>query len=46
MSSRFIHMTGAAALAALLAFNSPVLAQSDDDDPEMRIQRLETSCGS
>ena len=41
MSSRFIHMTGAAALAALLAFNSPVLAQSDDDDPEMRIQRLE-----
>ena len=42
MSSRFIHMTGAAALAALLALNSPVLAQSDDDaDPEMRIQRLE-----
>ena len=40
MSSRFIHLTGAAAFATLLALNSPVLAQSDDD-PEMRIQRLE-----
>src|SRR4051794_41722410 len=41
MSSRFIHITGATALAALLALSSPVLAQSDDADPEMRIERLE-----
>src|SRR6185436_1698519 len=41
MSSRFIHMASAAAFAALLALGSPVLAQSDDVDPEMRIQRLE-----
>jgi len=34
MSSRFIHVAGATAFAALLAFNSPVLAQSDDVDPE------------
>jgi tol-pal system protein YbgF len=42
MSFRFIHMTGVAAFAALLALGSPGFAQSDDDDPEMRIQRLET----
>jgi tol-pal system protein YbgF len=42
MPSRFHHLTGVAALAALLAFSSQALAQSDDDaDPEMRIQRLE-----
>ena len=41
MSSRFHHITGAAALAAMLALGSPVLAQSDDADAEMRIQRLE-----
>jgi tol-pal system protein YbgF len=41
MSSRFIHITGAAAFAALLALGSPGFAQSDDVDPEMRIQRLE-----
>jgi tol-pal system protein YbgF len=42
MSSRFHHLTGVAALVALLAFSSCALAQSDEDsDPEMRIQRLE-----
>jgi tol-pal system protein YbgF len=41
MSSPFHHMTLAAAFAALLALASPVLAQSDDEDPETRIQRLE-----
>ena len=41
MSSRCIHMTGAAALAAVLALSSPGLAQSDDVDPEIHIQRLE-----
>jgi tol-pal system protein YbgF len=41
MSSRFLHMTVAAAFTALLALTFPVLAQSDDEDAEMRIQRLE-----
>ena len=41
MSSRFIHNSGAAVVAALLALTSPVLGQSDDGDAEMRIQRLE-----
>jgi tol-pal system protein YbgF len=41
MSFRLIHMTGAAAFAVLLALNAPGLAQSDDADPELRIQRLE-----
>ncbi|MDB5605737.1 MAG: hypothetical protein JWP25_2637 [Bradyrhizobium sp.] len=46
MSSRFHRITRAAAMAAMLAFcsqafSSPVLAQSDDVDPEMRIQQLE-----
>jgi tol-pal system protein YbgF len=41
MSSRFLQGTGAAAIAAMLVFNSPALAQSDDADMEMRIQRLE-----
>ena len=40
MSSRFKVITGIAAIAALFSFCSPVLAQSDDD-PEMRIERLE-----
>ena len=40
MSSRFKAITGIAAFAALLSLCSPVLAQSDDD-PEMRIERLE-----
>jgi len=41
MSSRFHKLTGVAALAAWLALGSQTLAQSDDADPEMRIQRLE-----
>jgi tol-pal system protein YbgF len=50
MSSRFHQIARAAALSAILAvgtqaFSSPVfsqvLAQSDDVDPEMRIQQLE-----
>ncbi|MGB8399431.1 MAG: tol-pal system protein YbgF, partial [Bradyrhizobium sp.] len=46
MSSRFLTTTGAAAIAAMLAFSAPAfvekaLAQSDDADAEMRIQRLE-----
>jgi tol-pal system protein YbgF len=41
MSSRFHGITRAAALAAMLALSSPALAQSDDADPEMRVQQLE-----
>ncbi|HEY0912011.1 MAG TPA: tol-pal system protein YbgF [Bradyrhizobium sp.] len=46
MSSRFHRITGAAAFAAMLALGSQALssrafAQSDDGDPEMRIQQLE-----
>jgi tol-pal system protein YbgF len=46
MSSRFHQITRAAAIAAMLAFgsqalSSQALAQSDDADPEMRIQQLE-----
>jgi tol-pal system protein YbgF len=46
MSSRFYQMTRAVAIAAMLALSfqvlsSPALAQSDDGDPEMRIQQLE-----
>ncbi|MDB5639044.1 MAG: repeat containing exported protein putative periplasmic protein contains a protein [Bradyrhizobium sp.] len=50
MSSRFHGITRAAALSAVLALCSPAvsslafaqtLAQSDDADPEMRIQQLE-----
>jgi tol-pal system protein YbgF len=46
MSSRFLNATGAAAIAAMLALSSQAmisqaLAQSDDVDAEMRIQRLE-----
>jgi hypothetical protein len=40
MSSRSKVFTGTVAIAALLSFCSPVFAQSDDD-PEMRIERLE-----
>ncbi len=40
MSSKFKAITGTVAIAALLSLCSPVLAQSDDD-PEMRIERLE-----
>jgi tol-pal system protein YbgF len=41
MSSRFHQITRAAALSAVLALSSPAWAQSDDADPEIRIQQLE-----
>jgi tol-pal system protein YbgF len=41
MSSRFHKVTCVTAIAAMLALASPALAQSDDADPEMRIQQLE-----
>jgi tol-pal system protein YbgF len=46
MSSRFLNAAGAAAIVAMLALSSQaafaqVLAQADDADAEMRIQRLE-----
>jgi tol-pal system protein YbgF len=41
MPSSFHSVTCAAALAACLALCSSALAQSDDQDPELRIQRLE-----
>jgi tol-pal system protein YbgF len=41
MSSRLHLLARAAALSAMLAFCSQALAQSDDADPEMRIQQLE-----
>jgi tol-pal system protein YbgF len=41
MSSRFHQVTCAAAFAAMLALSSQAFAQSDDVDPELRIQRLE-----
>ena len=41
MSSRFHKVTRAAALSAMLALCSQALAQSDDVDPEVRIQQLE-----
>ncbi|WP_198963953.1 tol-pal system protein YbgF [Bradyrhizobium sp. Y36] len=40
MSSRFKVFTGTVAIAALLPLFTPVFAQTDDD-PEMRIERLE-----
>jgi len=41
MSSRFQQLTWAAAVVALIALSSQALAQSDDSDPELRIQKLE-----
>jgi tol-pal system protein YbgF len=41
MSSRFHGITRAAALAATLVLCSQAFAQSDDIDPEMRVQQLE-----
>ena len=41
MSSRPHRLFGAAAIAALLILPAQALAQSDDADAEMRIQRLE-----
>jgi tol-pal system protein YbgF len=41
MSPRFPRLTCAVAIAAMLTFGAPALAQSEDVDPEMRVQRLE-----
>ena len=41
MSSKFKAITGTVAFVALFSLCAPALAQSDDDDPEMRIERLE-----
>jgi hypothetical protein len=41
MSSKIHKLSRVAALAALTALSSQSLAQSDDADPELRIQRLE-----
>ena len=41
MSSRFHQITCAVAMSAMLALSSQAFAQSDDVDPEMRIQQLE-----
>src|SRR5262249_5204599 len=41
MSSSYLKVTGAVAIAALLSLSSQASAQSDDADAEMRIQRLE-----
>jgi tol-pal system protein YbgF len=41
MSSSFKSLAGVAALAAAFIMSSQALAQSDDSDPELRIQRLE-----
>src|SRR5476649_2915140 len=41
MSFRFHQVTRAAAIATMLALASQAQAQSDDVDPEMRIQQLE-----
>jgi tol-pal system protein YbgF len=41
MSFRFHKVTRAAVLSAMLALGSEALAQSDDVDPEVRIQQLE-----
>jgi tol-pal system protein YbgF len=41
MSSRFHRIARAAVISAMLALGSQAFAQSDDVDPEMRIQQLE-----
>ena len=41
MSFRFQNLSRIAALAALTALSSQALAQSDDEDPSIRIERLE-----
>ncbi|ABD90269.1 tol-pal system protein YbgF [Rhodopseudomonas palustris] len=41
MSSRFPMFAGGVAMAALLALSSQAIAQSEDIDPEMRVQQLE-----
>jgi tol-pal system protein YbgF len=41
MSPRFLKLTCAVAIAAVLALGAPAFAQVDDADAEMRVQRLE-----
>lgn len=41
MSSKFKAIHGTVAFAALLSLCAPAFAQSEDGDPEMRIERLE-----
>ena len=41
MSSKLNRLSSAAAVAAMLTFSAQALAQSDDADPEVRIERLE-----
>src|SRR5690348_16112393 len=41
MSSRFLNVTGAVAVAVLLSLSPKAFAQSDDADAEMRIEKLE-----
>ncbi len=41
MSSRFKSLTGVAVLAAAFMMSSQAHAQSDDGDPELRVQQLE-----
>src|SRR5580692_3619014 len=41
MLSRFHRITRVAAMSAMLALGSRAFAQSDDEDPAMRIQQLE-----
>jgi tol-pal system protein YbgF len=41
MSFRFHRITRVAAMSAMLALGSQAFAQSDDEDPAMRIQQLE-----
>lgn len=41
MSSSLLKVTGAAAIAVVLSLSSQAFAQSDDQDPELRIQKLE-----
>ena len=41
MSSSFLRITSAVAIAAGLAVSTPAFAQSDDGDLEMRVQHLE-----
>ena len=41
MSSKLSRLSSAAAVAAMLTFSAQAFAQSDDADPEVRIERLE-----
>lgn len=41
MSSSFLKVTGAAVIVVALSLSSQAFAQSDDQDPELRIQKLE-----